>query len=770
MLDVAEQSLPGAHIYLKQAGGTGTTTDSAGHFYLPIPLQLQQDTLYVVVSFIGHITLKDTLYAPSIPTHLQRRYRLQPDATGIAAVVVHANTRDWALPKASHIMLKTKQLKELPSLSSDVSHVLGLLPGVVANRGLSNSYAVRGGNYQENLLYIEDMPIYTPYLARSGQQEGLSVANISLTDALSFSAGGWEAQYGDKLSSMLNVHYKDPKQTAFGLQTSLLGAEAYVTTKHKHRPWRLLVGTRYKDTRYVLGNLDTKGNYLPRFTDLQALLRIGLSKQPGRSELLLFGAYARNRYFLRPTTRSSTFGTASRQLHFSIDFEGEEVLKHDVSHAGAKWIYNITPKTSIQLLNIHALSYERSYYDIISTFRLCDVIEDKAATTDQCQITVGDGVNFNYGRNFLQGYFSFAQGAVDVQLNEQHGLKVGTFMQHDQVEDRVNTYRFSSVSGYVLPGDREMADGQLQRVSVGGFFQHNFYNRARTRWLNTGIRIHHTPGVQSLFSPRVQFSFLTHKHAPLLYKVSAGLYAQPLFYREMRATNNMVQQQRGAQQSLHLLAGTEYDFMLAGKRFTLYVDAYYKKLYDLIPYEQDDIRIRYHGDKQSHGYAHGIDTRLYGFFVPGQESWLSVSYLHTAEDIMGDAHGYIRRPTDQRMTASLFFRDYLPEHLTWQVYTKLLFGTGMPFNPAGKPHYRNVFDGEDYYQVDLGFSKIFLSRKKHKNRPVSHFLITLEILNLLGSSQHISYTWVGVQGMGQFAVPSTFSAQFFNLKATFSTG
>ena len=771
VLGAEEEPLQGVHITSAQGKRFATLTDSLGYFQLSVPSNGQQDTLYLSISFLGYVPLLDTLQLSSLSSNLQRRYQLQTSVFDAETVVVVAEARKWEPPSAAHIELEVEQLKNLPAISSDISHVLGLLPGVVSNRSLSNTYSVRGGNYQENLFYIEDMPIYLPYLARSGQQEGLNLANVALTRSLTFAAGGWQAQYGDKLSSILNVHYKDPKRTSFGAEISMVGGEAYFLTKHKRYPWRLLVGARYKDTRYFLRNLDTKGEYFPRFYDMQAMLRIGLSDVPNRSELSLFAAYSNNNYRLRPSTRTSTFGTDQRQLRFSIDFQGEQALLHDITHAGITWTYHFAPSSYVKLLSIQAFSDEQDHIDLLSTFRLCDVLSTPDQGSDHCQIEVGKGMNFEYARNFLQGTFSFTQASAEFRVHEQHILQAGAFYQYDNVSERVNEYTFSSVSDQIFPISQLQQMAHLRRALFGGFLQHRLYSLKRNWWLTTGIRAVNASN-EVLLSPRVQFSFFLPKNAAWLYKFSAGLYPQLPFYREYRGENSELQPNRRAQRSIHFLAGLEYAFRVQKKDFTLYLDAYYKQLYHLIPYEQSDIRLHYYGDRSSEGYAYGLDARLYGFFVPGQESWISISYLRTEENIANDGHNYVRRPTDQRISTSLFLRDYVPRHPTWQVYAKMLFGTGMPFNPAGEPHYRNVFEGEPYYQLDMGFSKVFIFSKKVEENPQiatpSRLLIVAEVFNLLGSSQNISYTWVGLPGTGKFAVPSNFSAQFINLKVSFS--
>ena len=767
VIDESNEPLPAAHISVASTPPQITYTDSTGRFLLQLPIGMQQDSLYIQVSYIGYFSLRDTLYLPSVPLSLMRRYKLRPRIEQLSEVVITPDDRAWELPVAGQVEVNTKQLSDLPSLSSDVSNILGLLPGVVANRGLSNAYSVRGGNYQENLFYIEGMPIYTPYLARSGQQEGLSLANISLTRSLSFSAGGWAAKYGDKLSSMLNVHYKDPKKSRVGILLGLLGAEAHLETAHKRRPFRLLLGARYKDTRYFLRNLDTKGEYSPRFSDIQGLLRVGLSSVPNKSELLLFGAYANNRYRLTPSTRESTFGTISRQLHFLVAFQGKELLAHDIIHTGIKWTHYINDEVNIRLLNTSSLSYEREYFDIGSAFRLCDIVENGQNSADDCQIEVGQATHFDYGRNFLRAVSNYSQASTEAYLNDQHQISVGTFLQYERIDDHLQEYRISSNEGIShLEFSRDM-DTILYRTIIGGYLQHTFYNHLRTRWLTTGLRLNYVSlSQQWLLSPRLQFSFIPQKKSSVVYKMAVGLYPQPPFYREMRDVNGDLNTNLRAQQSLHLLAGVEYSFSFLGTDFRLFTDTYYKQLLQLIPYEQENIRIRYSSHNRSQGYAYGLDGRLYGFFVPGQESWVSVSYLHTKEDIKEDNYGYIRRPTDQRITISLFFRDYLPQLPSWQVYTKMLFGTGMPFNPVGMPYYRNSFEGEDYYQLDIGFSKIFsLRSQKERNQLLT---ITLEVLNLLGSSQNISYNWIGLEGTAKFAVPNDFSAQFINLKLRLS--
>ena len=758
--------MEGAHVYLRNLYQKGTLSNSRGEFRLSIPLDFQRDTIYVTISYVGYLPLLDTLYVPDIPTTGIRLYRLRVDSKLLDELVIQGEDKNWGLPAASEVEIETKELGEVPALSSDISHVLGLLSGVISNRGLSNSYSVRGGNYQENLFYIDGLPMYTPYLARSGQQQGLSLANVSLTESLTFSSGGWQARYGDKLSSMLDVKYKDPDKTHLGLLLGLLGAEAHLETSHKTRPWRLLLGTRYKDTRYFLQSLDTQGEYLPRFFDIQGMLRVGLSSLPGRSELLLFGSYARNRYLLRPSTRESTFGTIDQPLRFSVAFEGEELLAHDIFRGGMKWSHQIGARWRLNLLNSFAYSLEREYFDVGSAFRLCDIVPRDGENIDICLTEIGSGTRFEYARNSLLGRFLFSQGDINFLISEQHQLSAGIFLQSEDVFDRVDEYGLSFTEDVVTNSFAISAEDLLRRSLWGGFLQHTFYNLRHTRWITTGVRLNYSSlSNEWLVSPRLQFSFLPGESTDVLYKFALGLYAQPPFYHELQTVNNNLLTQRLAQQSLHLLAGSEHKFNIWETGFRLQTDAYYKQLSRLIPYDQENIRVRYYAEQNSKGYAYGLDTRLYGFFVPNQESWLSVSYLRTEEDIELDTHRYIRRPTDQRFTMRLFFKDYFPNLPSWQVYTKMLFGTGMPFNPMGEPQYRNVFQGESYYQLDIGFSKIFFLRPQQKEKSLS---LSLEVFNLLGSNQNISYSWVQSKDKGQFAVPNDFTARFINFKVRVS--
>ena len=765
---LGEDNLPvtAAHIFLRSAPQKGVQTNKEGYYYLPIPNSVTSDTLLIYIRHISHLSVVEHVYFPPDQTLLQHIFFIEIEAHELDSLTVSAKKSSAEDPIKNEAVIQGKDLEQFPAISSDVSQALGTLAGVVANRGLSNAYAVRGGNYHENLVYVEDMPIYVPYLTRTGQQEGLTLANTALTKQLFFSAGGWEARYGDKLSSMLNVYYRDPQATKVGMHMSLLGTEAHLGVKHPSKPLRLLVGMRYKDTGSLLKNLDVQGDYRPRFFDVQSLVRWTLPRKIRKtSELTLLTAYAQNRYFLRPSTQRSTFGNIERQLGFFIHFLGEEQLLHDITHVGMKWSYGFGGGHTLNLINSWSHAFEREYFDLWSAFRVCDIVG--TGTLNDCEIEVGTVAQFNYGRNFLRALNSFSQTLIDFYLSEGQSIYAALFLQSESIQDVLYEYSFSDTAGQTTPLFSIDTRTTINRYIYGGALQYNFTNLDQTRALNLGLRVNYVSNSQEwLWQPRAQFSFRPGQDAPVLIKFTAGLYAQPPTYREIRDINGVLNLGLRAPYAVHLLGSIAYDFKIWDRDFTLFTDVYYKILPKTVPYEQANIRIRYYNSQPSSGYAYGIDTRLYGFFVPNTESWVSVSLLKTAENITYDGHSFIRRPTDQRLTLAVFLQDYLPNLPTWQAYTKMLFGSGSPFNPTGELHFRNVFTGEAYYQLDLGFSKTFnLTASKRKTEPFTHHLTTtLEALNLLGGTQNISYNWISTDQDQQFAVPNDFSMRFFNLK------
>ena len=666
---------------------------------------------------------------------------------------------------AGRIELDPKKLESVLSGALDIGHVVSLLPGVVGSRGFSNSYSVRGGNYQENLLYIEDMPIYVPYLTRAGEQEGLTLANLFMTDHVVFSSGGWSSRYGDKLSSMLHVRYKDVVNFEGIVSGGLLGGSVFAGGGSKNKRIRVLLGARYKDTGSLLRGLELQGEYLPRFFDIQAMVRMRVG-HGRRKELMFFGAYAQNRYRLRPTSRMSSFGTLTDPIHLSVAFEGQELLLHDTAYGGIKWEQRVGDRWRFQALSSGARSLEREYFEILSAYRLCETLQ---GGFDACEREAGTLLNSDYGRNFLSNYFLYSEASLQWDINAQHRLIWGSFLQFDDVGVRLDEHNFFVEEDFVRDEYAVQTDERMRRYLLGGYAQHDFFSRLSRYSLVSGFRLSYsTLSQEVLLSPRVQFSFTPVAEGPWVWKASTGLYVQYPFYHEMRTMEGTLQRDLLAQRAWHILAGTEYGFFLYGRRFRLFVDVYYKYLARTVPYEQQNIRIRYNPSRVGSGYSYGLDMRFYGFFVPAHESWLSLSFLRTQEDIKKDERGYIRRATDQFITCSLFFRDYLPGFPSWQVYTKFVFGTGVPFNPRGRYYLRNTFQGESYYQLDIGFSKVFdfTSRRFLYAKKLT---ITLEVLNLLGSSQNISYSWIPLpseQGSDAiFAVPNDFSVRFINLKA-----
>lgn len=656
---------------------------------------------------------------------------------------------------------------------------------------LTNQYTVRGGNYDENLIYVNDFEIYRPYLIRSGQQEGLGFINSDLVSGVNFSLGGFQARYGDKMSSVLDVTYRRPSRFRGTAMASLLGVNLSLEGASRNDRLTYMVGLRQKSNQYLLQSQPTKGVYNPSFTDVQALVTYRIN---GKWDVEAIGNYARNRFSFFPSESVSSFGLVNDAYQLQIFYNGSEIDQFDSKFGGISATYHPNEKLKLKLLASGFQTNEEETYDINGEYILGALETDLGKTGfGQIKYALGTGIIQTHARNYLTvkvGTLAH-RGSYDGGM---HLLQWGLDASVSNISDKLQEWERRDSAGFTQPYNPAMlnltrfynssADFNYTRYS--GFLQDAIRIGGPEGGLtvNAGLRFNYSDlNSEFILSPRLQANYRPRNKQTVLYKFAAGLYAQPPFYREMRDLNGVVNKDLKAQKSFHIVAGGEKDFKSGKRNFKATYEAYYKQLWDLVPYEYDDVRIRYYGTNTARGYAYGGELRLYGDLVQDATSWVSIGYLKTMEkidvtyqDIAGSdsatgTTGYIPRPTDQRFMFGLFLQDYLPRNKNFKVNLNLMYATGLPFGPPNGKRENQTLRIPDYKRVDIGFSALLLDGAR-KERPAHSFFrnlesiwASLEVFNLLGIQNTLSYAWIQDQTSGgTYAVPNRLTSRLLNVK------
>ncbi len=767
------EPLQGVYVFVRNIN-RGTQTDGAGKFNIRLPAETD---LLIEVSYLGMATKK---YNIRLKTGEVRQLNVGLEEEIKEGKTVEITGRRDLREQVSVTTLDPKIAKLMPSPFGDFNKVLATLPGVVSNSELSSTYSVRGGNYNENLVYVNDMEIYRPFLISAGQQEGLSFINPDLVKSVEFSSGGFQSRYGDKLASVLNVQYKTPKKFGGSVSLGILTQTAHIEGADSSGRVSYIVGVRRKDARYLFGasklfkGLDVKGEYLPQFIDAQSYLTIDLTgkerrkSQPNRTTLGLLNAYARNRYLVRPASRETQFGTIQRVLRLYTAYEGEETMSYDTWQSGLKlthkWNHNWRSDISTSFVS----TQERERVDVEGGYRLCDVETNQSKSNyNQCIAVRGVGTEYRYARNRLEGlilqamqrnYHSSDSGRFDTEF--------GWNLSSENLDDYLYEYQFVDSSDFVKVADPLISQQKINSTRFGSYVQQTFHISDQTT-LNYGVRLSYwSLNKEWIVSPRVQLSHKPKWKKDWLFKASAGVYQQQPFYRELRDFQGRLNRNLKSQKSYQAVLGANYRFQLWGREFQFNQEVYGKYLWDVVPYDMDNVRIRYYAKNNATAYAIGYDMRVGGEFIRGAESWFSLGVLSTKENVEGDGKGYIRRPTDQRVTLGIFFQDHLPKNPSARMYLNMVVGTGLPFGPPNNLENRGALKAPPYRRVDIGFSKVISLGDKTKwlGRRFETIWLGLEILNLIGAENTISYTWIKDVYDVQYAVPNTLSTRFINLR------
>jgi len=714
---------------------------------------------------------------------------------------------------AGMIRENVEGMKLIPSTTGNLESLLPYIAlGTTSGTGgeLTSQYNVRGGNYDENLVYVNDFEIYRPLLVRSGNQEGLSLPNPDLMRDLSFSSGGFEAKYGDRMSSVLDVRYKLPDSLRGSLMVSLLGASGHLEGsmplgKDSYKRWRYLVGVRYKTSAYLLGSLDVQGEYNPSFTDYQIYTTLDLTRD---WQLGLLANINKSKYDFIPVSSETATGLISFALKLSTDFEGAESDLFLNGMTGLALSYVPDRKKNPLFLKFLFSGYkslEKENLDIIGQYRLSQIetnLNDPGAGEEVALL--GTGIQHIYSRNVLQANILNAEvkGGIELQRSPEKSnfIQAGLRVTYQDITDHIHEWERLDSAGFSLPYEPQEldllyvlnSDRDLATLLYSGYVQNTY-----TRQYGGGKEIRITGGVRGQYSdvndefflsPRVQFTYTPVAYKG--YKFAAGWYYQPPFYKELRMLDGVINKGVLAQKSFQVLGGYTAGFGPAGTlgpKYKLIIEAYYKSLWDLVSYEIDNVRIRYAGVNNASGYLAGIDFRINGELVPGAESWINLSFLRAREQLdgiqhlkreVGEAEGVpvsdVPRPTDQFMNLNVFFQDYLPNNDNFRVHLNLSVGTGLPFGIKGNNVvYRNPYRYKPYHRVDIGFSFRLWSRLWEQTRPKSFFKMTrdswlsIEIFNLLQVRNEASRTWVKTIFLQQYAIPNYLTSRRINLKFRF---
>ena len=729
--------------------------------------------------------------------------------TDLEVIVTESRIED-----ASMVRETVQELKLIPSTSGNFESILPHIAlGTSSGTGgeLSSQYNVRGGNYDENLVYVNDFEIFRPQLIRSSQQEGLSFPNIDLIRDLSFSSGGFEAKYGDKLSSVLDIRYKRPDQFRASAQMSLLGASAHLEGSKQignssYNKLRYLLGFRYKTSRYLLGSLDVEGEYAPNFTDLQGYFTYDLNKD---WQLGFIGNFNRSKYNFIPESQATALGLIDFALQLSSVFEGREVDSFTNGLTGASITF-IPQKDNnplfAKLLVSNYLSDEAERFDILGFYRLSQIETNFGSENAGQEVAIlGTGTQHNYARNFLFSRITNVEqkGGIEFQSDDSessHFLQWSLKYQNEYIDDKLDEWERLDSAGYSLPFSEESVEltsvykstNELNSNRFTAYLQdsYTYLNEDKHELkINLGTRLSYWDlNEEILFSPRAQILYKPlGLDNDLSFKLAGGIYYQSPFYRELRRTDGSINRNLKAQKSLHLVGGLTYDFYwpkISDKPFRLIAEMYYKKLDNLISYEIDNVKIRYTGENDASGFATGLDLRINGEFVPGAESWLNISFLRTRESIRGIQHlkreigdstaievANVPRPTDQLFNVSLFFQDYLPKNENFKMHLNLIVGSGLPFGVKDNNRvFRNTFRYKAYRRVDIGFSWLMWDESRNASSPhhplrfSKNAWLSLEVFNLLQIDNVASNTWIKTIFEQQYAVPNNLTSRRINLR------
>lgn len=858
--DELGQPVKDAHIFIKSSG-KGTFSDDEGNFSLDIPVDEN------VIIKITHVTYRTKALKYNVKPGERKKVNLKMVFRSLPAFIVAERQKTGMVDVIENI--DVTKLSLTSGNFEDILKTGGL--GTTSTSELSSGYNVRGGNFEENLIYVNDIEIYRPFLARAGQQEGLSFINSSMVESIHFSAGGFAAQYGDKLSSVLDVTYRKPFKFGGTATASLLGANLHLQGISENQLWTHSTGVRYRTNRYLLGALDTKGDYQPTFADLQTYITYTASEKWEHSFL---GNIALNQYKVVPENRETSFGSINQALKFTVYFGGQEITEYQTFTGAYSGIYTPNDSTKLKFIASTFRTLQEEDFDVEGQYFLDELERDPGSDNfGNVAFNIGVGGFLRHARNELDAtvYSLQHRGEKSFRKNK---LMWGTRAQYDVINDKLKEWNLTDSAGFITPHPNDsvgytdsasqpyqylnfeellIAKNQVSTMRFSGFVQNTFnlmkkaeipfkqvkqigdstvsYDTVVETYkgfnITTGIRANYwTYNNQLVISPRAEINYNPTwlfidkngiiRRRNVKFRGAIGVYHQPAFYREYRDLNGVLNPNIKAQRSIHFVLGTDYIFEMWNRQFKLTSEVYHKIIDNVIPYDVDNVRIRYYAHNNAKAFAQGIDFKLNGKFIADLESWLTLSVMQTKIDIFDDVYytylnsdgdtiipgftfnntpvdsipyypGYLPRPTDQRVSVGLFFQDKMPSEWntkdtkwdTFKVNMSLIFATGFPYlkkNTLANPAYeeqRFIPRTPRYLRADIGFVKDFISEKYPAKegffKNFKELSLSLEVFNLLGIDNTVSYNFIKAANGRDYAIPNRLTSRRINLKliATF---
>tara|TARA_R110001583_G_scaffold77623_4_gene211240 strand:- start:30124 stop:32574 length:2451 start_codon:yes stop_codon:yes gene_type:complete len=765
----------------------GTTSNKNGEYKLNVPGGIK---IKVVFRHISYATFTETVTIPKNKT-----YRFSPKLAFKVEKIDEVIVQNTKKEAQGFIKINAADVAKIPGANNGIENILMTLAGVNNNNELSTQYNVRGGNFDENLVYVNGIEVYRPFLVRSGQQEGLSFVNSSMAQNIKFSAGGFQAKYGDKLSSVLDITYRTPTELATTISASLLGGSATVEGTLLKNKLSAIVGVRYRDNSLFINSKDIQTTYNPSFIDAQTFLSYTVNP---KLKIDFLGTFSINNYNYTPETRRTKFGTISNPLELTVFYEGQEKDKFKTLFGALKGSYTVNENLNLSLTTSTYQTVEEEYYDILASYNLGEINSDFGSENfGNVGLSEGIGSQLSHARNNIDAFISTIEIKASYKKDD-HQLDFGVKYQKEDIKDRLkewemidsvgfsvrppllttNNQPYQPFKGELIPYQNINAQNNVTIDRLVWFAQYSkneLWNNHKV-WYNLGVRSHnwkvYGADLQTtnkiIYSVRGQFAIKPDWEKDMLFRISGGMYNQPPFYKELRNAEGTVLPTVEAQESIHAVLGNDYSFKLWNRPFKLVSEVYYKNLTNVNTYTVDNVKIRYAATNNAKAYAMGVDVRLNGEFVPGTESWVSIGFLKTAENSANK--GYISRPTDQRFKFGMLFQDYVPNIPNIKMYLNLVFNTGVP---GGSPSYTDPYEYQNrlnaYKRADIGISYVFTDAKnQYKSgwkKNLKEFSLGFEIFNMFDVQNAITNTWVrDVYSKQFYGIPDFMTQRVFNIK------
>ncbi|MCF2873230.1 MULTISPECIES: carboxypeptidase-like regulatory domain-containing protein [unclassified Tenacibaculum] len=766
----------------------GTTTNADGTYQFTIPMRKT-----VAVTF-SHVSYKSVV--KKFTSRGRKVFNYSPTLNFKSQELEEVVIKNLKKEAQGITKIEAKKATTILGANAGVENILMTLPGVSNNNELSTQYNVRGGNFDENLVYVNGIEVYRPFLIRSGQQEGLSFINPHLVQNINFSAGGFQAKYGDRLSSVLDITYRKPKDFAAKLDLSLLGGSFSIEDTFLNNKLSAIVGLRYRDNSLFVNSKQVEVNFRPRFTDVQTFLSY---KATDKLTLNLLSNFSLNDYNYKPLTRKTRFGTLANPLELIVFYQGQEIDQFKTLFGAFSAEYQANENLKITGTVSSFNTQEEEHFDIAASYNLGQVDSNIGSESfGEVQFSQGIGSQINHARNDLDALISNVQLRATLK-DGKNEWRAGIKYQTENIKDRIrewevidslgfsvrpphhtgNNQPYQPFTGPIEPFRNIRAENEVDINRFSGFVQFSRKTNWGDHqvWMNIGVRgqtwkvktaTTSSSDNQFIFSPRAQFAIKPDWEKDMLFRISGGWYSQPPFYKELRGYDGQINPNVKAQKSIHLVAGNDYSFILWERPFKLTTELYYKDLSDVNAYSVDNVRIRYRADNVTDAYAYGLDIRLNGEFVPGNDSWVSFGYLKTEENI--NNRGYIARPTDQRLKFGALFQDYVPNLPDLKAHLNIVYNTGLP---GGAPAYADVYQYQtrldDYKRADVGISYVFADvNKQHKTgflKNFKEFTAGLELFNVFDIRNSITNTWVrDAYSKAQYGIPNFMTGRVLNFR------